>query len=111
MRYFTLTETNRRMCFYFTPGINLLTSRCFAAEVRRLFPVSFQKYREYNTQSSREIFYPGMGEISAMRFLKSVQRAYQLNNKCCNIFIFVGFFLTSSPFKVAICTLTDWVGV
>ena len=37
------------------------------------------------TQSSREMFHPGMGEISALRLLKSVLRAYQLNNKHCKI--------------------------
>ena len=39
---------------YFLPRINLLTLRCFVAEVRWLFPVKDQEYREPTKQQNIE---------------------------------------------------------
>ena len=39
---------------YFLPRINLLTLRCFVAEVMWLFPVSHQEYRESTKQQNIE---------------------------------------------------------
>ena len=39
---------------YFLPRINLLTLRCFVAEVRWLFPVNRQEYRESTKQQNIE---------------------------------------------------------
>ena len=39
---------------YFLTRINLLTLRCFVAEVRWLFPVNRQEYRESTKQQNIE---------------------------------------------------------
>ena len=39
---------------YFLPRINLLTLQCFVAEVRWMFPVNRQEYRESTKQQNIE---------------------------------------------------------
>ena len=83
------------------PRINLLTLRCFVAEVRWLFPVNRQKKRKPRKQRNTE---PLLELNQITRLLKSVLRAHRLNSKYLFRFVFnvAGHLFISFPFMVEI---------
>ena len=85
----------------FIPRINLLTLRCFVAEVRWLFPVNGQRKikprKQRNTEPSLEL-----NQITG--WLKSVLRAHWLNSKnlFCSSFNGADYLYILFPFMVEI---------